>query len=420
MSNASSFSRASVCCALVGVLLASCGHSELVYTGGPDEDPTPGGHSSKVVVGGGLFERSVVLNDKGLGGVTDIIRNPTQDATLGIAGLEGAVFLKADRSVISRVTFEQEGRRRKPSFMQFVATNTKGVWEFLDRGGHGWSDGALYGKDGQQLWVYGGMPGLDDLAAGDLDGDGRPEFVAGFNGAGGLRCLDDTSRQLWQKPGGNIWHVEIVDTDGDGQPEIVHTGGAGGFVIRDRHGKYLREMIPGGPGLSLLRPYCASFSLCRWPDEKGPFKILAVATHAFGTSQILLCGFDGTIIGRYPLPDPKNYREVYGTALRRKKDEPPLLAVVCSHILDDAEMLVVFNAKREIIYQETSSSAGAALLAVPSAVPGTDDLLVGWTNTVWQYSFAKPARAPAAVKQPTDKPPPDKPPAGKSSPSSKP
>jgi hypothetical protein len=83
-------------------------------------------------------------------------------------------------------------------------------------------------------------------------------------------------------------------------------------------------------------------------------------------------------------------------------------------------MLVVFNAKREIIYQETSSSAGAALLAVPSAVPGTDDLLVGWTNTVWQYSFAKPARAPAAVKQPTDKPPPDKPPAGKSSPSSKP
>jgi hypothetical protein len=174
-----------------------------------------------VTVGKGFFEKKLVVHDATLGAVTDIILDPTSEAALGVAGLQGAVFLKDDHSVVSRVTFDVPDRHSSPTRIQFVATKTKGVWEFLDRGGHGWSDASLYGKDGHLLWAYGGMPGVDDMAAGDLDGDGQPEFVVGFNGAGGLRCLDDTAHEQWRKMGGNIWHVEIVDMDGDGKPEII-------------------------------------------------------------------------------------------------------------------------------------------------------------------------------------------------------
>ena len=59
-----------------------------------------------------------------------------------------------------------------------------------------------------------GVLSVDDTAAGDVDGDGRLEFVVGFNGGGGVRLLDSTEKMRWRKPDGNVWHVEIADLKG--------------------------------------------------------------------------------------------------------------------------------------------------------------------------------------------------------------
>jgi len=64
------------------------------------------------------------------------------------------------------------------------------------------------------------------LAGFDLDGDGVPESWQGYNGGGGVRSSTP--------PGGHVCDRttltsarQIVDTDGDGKPEIVHSNAAG-------------------------------------------------------------------------------------------------------------------------------------------------------------------------------------------------
>lgn len=107
---------------------------------------------------------------------------------------------------------------------EVVDVDGDGRCEFLDRGS-GWQSAGLLGSDGEVLWSLDSVTGVDDIAAGDLDGDGILEFVVGWNGADGLWRHDSRGRVLWRTPDDNVWSVAIVDVDGDGRQEIVHTNG---------------------------------------------------------------------------------------------------------------------------------------------------------------------------------------------------
>ena len=373
--------------ALVGLMLALVGRIEVARAEEPDEE------GRTVKVGAELFRRSVAVKDAILGGVTDIILNPTKDDALGVAGLNGAVFIRPDGSTRFHLQFEEAKRRGGASRVQFVDADGHHNWQYFDRGGHGWSDAALYDRDGQVIWTYGGETGLDDMAAGDLDGDGKLDFVAGYNGFTGIRRIDRDTKVVWKLLGANIWHVEIADTEGDGKPKIVHTDGAQ-LAIRDAGGKLIRRVSPG-KDLGFFRTLLIEFSLCHWPDQKSPRKILSIGRKLVG-SDLILWGFDGQVVGRYSLPDSNKFMHVYGAAVHQKKGEPPLLAVVAPEYLDKYSLLVVYNAKREIVYQEQRAGAGAALLSVPNADTGRDDLLVGGDGIVWKYSFNSQAAPPSA------------------------
>jgi hypothetical protein len=76
------------------------------------------------------------------------------------------------------------------------------------------------------------------LAAGDLDGDGREEIVAGFRGKGTKLIVfqaADASGERWQKTvldDGGIAAADcrIDDITGDGRPDIVCIGASTGNV----------------------------------------------------------------------------------------------------------------------------------------------------------------------------------------------
>jgi hypothetical protein len=340
-----------------------------------------------IKLGEGLLVRSVYFHDKSLGTVTDLIADPMPHAKLGVAGLGGAVYLKADRSVAARVEFATFGRGgfealfsrpSMPTHVQFVRIDKRGTWGFLNRGGEGWQDCFLIGADGQIRWRIGGDPAVDDADSGDLDGDGVADFVVGFNGDGGVRRVDVAGKSRWQKKDANVWHVAIVDTDGDGKPEIVHTSASGEITVRDPDGNVVRHFRTAF--------YCSEFSLCRWPTSKSAPKLLVRDGGALGLVDLL-----GGVAGRFPVPAGKRSRGSRAAVVRLKRGEQPHLAVLAaegSPFLPTTNLLL-FNAQREVVYQEEIGGKCGTIAVMANGDAGLDDFLVGGLNTVWKYSPAK-------------------------------
>jgi hypothetical protein len=343
---------------------------------------------AEVRLGKGLLQKSIFFADVQLGNVTDIILDPLPGARFGVAGVGGAVFLKADRTAQSRVTFQPATRKSlgfplTPTCVQFLDLDGHHKWAFLNRGGTGWQDASLIGPDGQTLWVSGGMPGVDDMTAGNLDGasgsDSAPQFVVGFNGDGGLRCLDVKGVLKWQKLGANIWHVEIVDIKDNGQPKIVHSDASGGITVRNRDGDVEREIKPV--------EYCAHFSVCRWPSASSEPKLVIP-----GKGQIWLADFDGNLIAGLKAPSWEGaFPVIHATAFRLKEDEPPFLATVTNYSLWNASVLTVFNGEKQPVYEEIITEQCATLRALPVEGSAVDDLLVGGNGKVWRYTAAETA-----------------------------
>ncbi len=362
---------------IIGVLLSQ--RTLLAFQAAGQESTSSAPERRRVTRGEGLLERSVVLRDASLGLVTHFVRDPTSDTTLGVAGLGGAVFMKADGSVSSRIKFSGEMAAGaphvsspRPTRVEFIDMNGHGDWAFLNRGGDGWADSSLIGKDGKTRWTCGDDPdAVDDMAAGDLDGDGIADCVVGFNGGSGVRRLDHNGKRKWQVPDANVWHVAIVDTDGDGKPEIVHSNAAGQITIRNRDGKILKRLEPP--------IYCADFSLCRWPTAKDPSKLLLPGK---GNSLI---DFAGKVAAHTDLPNRGDH--TYGLPLRLNTLDEEYLVIA------QRSVLCLFTHKLQLVYEEDIDDCGS-IAAIPADRTGREALLIGDKNVVWKYQLApgKPAK----------------------------
>ncbi|MFO0796118.1 MAG: putative Ig domain-containing protein [Gemmataceae bacterium] len=87
---------------------------------------------------------------------------------------------------------------------------------------------AVSGVDGTELWAAidpaAEVVGAANLAAGDLDGDGKPEIIA-LHESYGLMALSSTGQLLWVSPvrvnSGGQGGAAIADLDGDGKAEVL-------------------------------------------------------------------------------------------------------------------------------------------------------------------------------------------------------
>ncbi len=334
----------------------------------PEELNAPG-----VVVGSGFLSKEIFVRDVRLGTITDIASgefDPSPGPEIGIVGSKGALFLDENRNVKSSVLFHVHA-----GHVEMVDAEGDGICEYLDRGG-GWQAISLIDHQGNPLWTYGGMPGVDDICAGDMDGDGILEFVVGFNGGGGVRLLDRNGKEKWRQPGSNVWHVELVDVDGDGDLEIVHSNAAGRITVRDGQGGIIRQAKP--------TPYVSHFSVCRWPSE-GDRKYVLLAKD----DTIWVLDFDGTSVVQFGTPISGKHGEARGVPVKLKSDQPEYFAVILGFSLWEKSILYLYGSNNSIVYQEIIPEACESIASMPLNSMGAETFLVGCNGRVWKYSVKK-------------------------------
>jgi hypothetical protein len=309
-----------------------------------------------VRTGGDWLTRGTFHEDPRLGSLTQIVRR--RNGELAMVGTHAAVFWTAADAPPRAITF------RDPAGAVELVEWPGGSPRYLDRGGGGWQTGALLGEDGVRLWQPDRLTGMDDMAAGDLDGDGIPEMVVGYNGGSGVHLYDAAGKQRWRKPDGNVWHVEVLDTDGDGRPEILHSNAAGQLTLREANGSVRASVSPAG--------YFSQFSPVEWPrGQRG-------LIHATDEGAEIV-GFDGQTRVRLAAPDSAFLMDAHATAARLGNDDFLVLTLSMSNW--DRTQLAVFDRGGALRYREVVAGTCDAVAALDP-----DAFLFGCSAAVQRYS----------------------------------
>jgi hypothetical protein len=329
----------------------------------------------RIVVGAGLLTKGPFVESAGLGAITDIARGQFDGKPgleIGIAGNVGAVFVDDSGQTQSSIVFD----RQELTHVDIVDVEGDGVCEFIYRGAWG-SDAALIDHSGETRWTYGGLPGVDDMCAGDVDGDGLLEFAVGFNGGGGVHLLDDKGKRIWRQPDGNVWHVEMVDTNADGRPEIVHSSAGGDVTVRDGKGNELsREEAPA---------YFSDFSLCPWPTKQGPMLLLCAED-----DTVWILDFRAKTVAKFKAPDSGKLGEARGTPVRLKAGQADYLAVAVSYPVWHRAILYLYDPGGKLVYQEILPEACDSIAALALGGGDREVVLLGGQGKVWKYELTGP------------------------------
>jgi hypothetical protein len=122
-----------------------------------------------------------------------------------------------------------------------MVAGNKGV-QFLDLRGHAvkaiqFSAPFFSAIDrGLEIWSYGSrfFSGADDSVAGDIDGDGRPEFAVAVQIK--IHLINRDGREIWSSHDLNIWHLEVLPASGGEPGKILHSNARGELVVQDPQG----------------------------------------------------------------------------------------------------------------------------------------------------------------------------------------
>ena len=331
----------------------------------PDELNTP-----RVVTNLSNLTKKVFLEDEKLGVVTDIVyRNNSSDKRSDsiFTGTMGAQFTGAGLPG-KFVRFE-----KNQNHINLIQLNSSNVFGFMDRGS--WCcEARVMDINGKLLWSYGGgMDGVDDMASGDLDGDGIPEFAVGFNGGGGIHLLNNQGKKLWKFSDGNVWHVEIADLDGNGQKKIVHSNASGNITVRDKQGKIISKSKP--------KPYFAHFSLIRWPDVSGPERLLLVEDN---TVWIFDAG--ANVVAKFPAPNSGSLGKGKGTLIAIN-NEKKALATIVDYENWHRSILYLHDLSGKLLYQEILSESCPTIAALPTGEMKSKKLVIGCEGKILEYQI---------------------------------
>ncbi len=334
--------------------------------------------------------KELLLETPGLRTVTGFAWLEGEEPRLLVSGQLGAQGWSLDGGRSESVEFPMDCKcLSTPWHTEPIDVDGDGDFEFVNRGGN-WHRTSVFASTGELLWGHGSGDDSapNSMAAGDLEGDGRMDFVVGMNGDGGVRRLDSDGNPVWQLPDGNVWQLEVLDVDADGRLEIVHTNADGVFVLRDRSGAVLH-----------------TFSTTHYATQFGVLSGPRIIQHTGDRYTIL--DARGQVVEELPAAVGGRFGDMQVLELGMAGLHKPASVVLESRRVDDLSVLHVFSADGTLLHEELLAEACDGIGALPRGDAG-HDLLLGCDERVWRYRVAAagepttPTLSAAALIQPGD------------------
>jgi hypothetical protein len=210
----------------------------------------------------------------------------------------------------------------------------------------------------------------DSMAAGDLNKDGKLEFVVGMNASGGLHLLDAAGREIWKRDAGNVFSVEILDKGPNAAPEILHSDAGVGIVVRNADGETIRTIKNCGDG---------HFSLLGQPTtDSSPLLVC-------DDRDLRLVDLNDNVTKKFRLPGG-GHAPQGGIIYFNGPNNPPFYAFVRTiQATGRRSDLTVYDNNGNLIYHEKIEASYLALSPLTDKEKGVDALLVGENSRVWLY-----------------------------------
>lgn len=334
------------------------------------------------VMGEGNFDKRTFYTGEGLGTISQISMGWPADlegAEIAVVGSHGADFVDSSGRRKKQVRFSIE----QVCPVVLARTGPAGEYGYLTREQSWFAPATLFDKEGHVIWHSGGTwPGVDDSTSGDVFGDGRLSIAVGFNGAGGLALFDEQGKKLWDKLEANVWHVEILDTNGDGREEILHSNAKGQLLVRNGNGDIVAQYMPG--------EYVSHFSIARWGQETRPSHILVPITktgEGCCNRVFVLLDAAGKKIAELDSPMGDLFHQMSATSIRFGNGTQDF-AVLENDSASDRSMLILYAEDGQIVYQEILGESCLGMAMLPK--PDGERLLVGCAAKIWEYSRVLP------------------------------
>jgi len=360
----------------------------------PVISPPPSLEAEGPSTGEDLFVHAIFLQDRRLGGVSDIAVGDLDHRAgteVVVAGVHGAAVIEDERRKYALIPYALDPDRDYARLVEVVDVDGDGECEFLanelhDAGG----PVVLMDHTGQVIWESGDVP--PSLSAGDVDGDGELEFAGRIDQSVALVETDGTV--VWRREIPHAGSVAMADVDGDGLAEIIY------FVVkpeeaqvvvtgRDDSGEVVYEATrkqhwaTGG--------FADSFTVCPWPEHGEAAHILTPASR-----HLVLANLEGGTVIRGSAPGTNIVDYVWGTPVSRGPGTEPYLASLTYSMKFEASFLRLHDAEGSLLFERATSLNDDDALWPGLAAwqpPGEDHevLLVGGNGKVWRYEMANSA-----------------------------
>jgi hypothetical protein len=354
----------------------------------------------RVLSGEGLMTRDVFSKDSRLAQVQAMAFGPMElgepDELCSVSGF-GALFIDADGATRRYIPYGMQQVKVLGMKLQ-AAGGRVSRFQIIDLGGTGECSylardnpvgSELIGHDGKSVWQLGG--GFDirshpsDVVAGDLNGDGKTEFVAAYRESEkGLVLYDASLNEEWSKPDIRASHVELIDSDND-KKNIVCSD-SDGINILDPQGNLVSKFES--------RFYGWEFQVLTWPPGSGIQYILG--QHK---GRLILYDLNGKAVFDCDVPSGEDLSRIRGAGFMAGK--VPYLAIVGSTFTNKRSIFCVYGLPEHRLksgtlvesplYQEVLADSYESITRLPADESGRESILIGGPGQILRY---KPGSLP--------------------------